>query len=126
MGNSYRDLLVWQNARDYAIKVYRATERFPKAEQFGLTNQIRRAAVSVASNIAEGQGRLTPGEFIQFLGIARGSLLELRTQFEIAYGLGYLSRVDFEELDYEANGLLGLLNRLINSLRKRTSRPESS
>ncbi|HUO60002.1 MAG TPA: four helix bundle protein [Candidatus Acidoferrales bacterium] len=126
MGNSYRDLLVWQNARDYAIKVYRATERFPKAEQFGLTNQIRRAAVSVASNIAEGQGRLTPGEFIQFLGIARGSLLELWTQFEIAYGLGYLSRVDFEELDYEANGLLGLLNRLINSLRKRTSRPESS
>ncbi|HVP63973.1 MAG TPA: four helix bundle protein [candidate division Zixibacteria bacterium] len=61
MGNSYRDLLVWQDARDFAIRIYRATEKFPKAEQFGLTNQIRRAAVSVESNIAEGQGETDPG-----------------------------------------------------------------
>ncbi|HVP63972.1 MAG TPA: four helix bundle protein [candidate division Zixibacteria bacterium] len=72
----------------------------------------------------KGRGRLTPGEFVQFLGIARGSLLELRTQLEIAHGLRYLAKVDFEELDYGANSVLGLLNRLINSLRKRTSRSE--
>ena len=120
MANGYRDLLAWQKARDLAVAIYRATEKFPKSERFGLTNQIRRAAISIASNIAEGQGRLTPGEFAQFLGMARGSLFELRTQLEIAHRLGFLSRVDYEELDFESNGVLGLLNRLIVSLRKKS------
>ena len=79
MARSYRDLLVWQKAKALAVQIYHATEQFPKAETYGLTSQIRRAAVSVASNIAEGQGRLTPGEFLHFLGQARGSLLELDT-----------------------------------------------
>jgi four helix bundle protein len=69
MARSYRELLVWQKAKALAVQVYQATEQFPKAETYGLTSQIRRAAVSVASNIAEGQGRLTSGEFLHFLGL---------------------------------------------------------
>lgn len=75
--------------RSWQIDVYRATEGFPKSELYGLTSQMRRAAVSVASNVAEGQGRLTPGEFQHFLGNSRGSLLELETQLDIAHELGY-------------------------------------
>ena len=74
MARTYRELLVWQKAKALAVHIYRATEQFPKAETYGLTSQIRRAAVSVASNIAEGQGRLTSGEFLHFLGQARGDV----------------------------------------------------
>ena len=86
---SYRELEVWQFAMDLAEKCYQATKCFPKEELFGLTSQIRRAAVSVPSNIAEGQGRLSSREFIQFLSIARGSICELQTQLEIARALGF-------------------------------------
>lgn len=68
MSHFYRDLLAWQKARRLAVSVYQNTETFPRCEMYGLTSQIRRAAISVVSNIAEGQGRLTPGEFVQFLG----------------------------------------------------------
>jgi four helix bundle protein len=78
---------VWQKARVFATEIYRITEPFPKNEIFGLTSQLRRAAVSVASNIAEGQGRLTRGEFCHFLGQARGSLLEVETQLSISLDL---------------------------------------
>ncbi len=88
MANTYRDLLVWQKAKALAVEVYRATEAFPKSELFGLTSQMRKAAVSVASNIAEGQGRGSKPDFSKFLCIARGSLLELETQLEIALELG--------------------------------------
>jgi four helix bundle protein len=84
---SYRDLLVWQKAKVLAVHIYQATEQFPRNERYGLTSQIRRAAVSVASNIPEGQGRLTLGEFQHFVGQARGSLLELDSQVAIAYSL---------------------------------------
>ncbi len=84
MARSYRELFVWQRARALAAQAYTITEQFPVAERYGLTSQIRRAAVSVASNIAEGQGRLTSGEFQHFLGQARGSLLEMETQLAIA------------------------------------------
>ena len=77
MGHSYRDLIVWQKAKSLAVPVYQQTEALPKAETYGLTSQLRRAAISIVSNIAEGQGRLTSGEFQQFLGHSRGSLLEL-------------------------------------------------
>jgi four helix bundle protein len=117
MSRSYRDLVVWQKAKRFAIEVYGATETFPDRERFGLSSQLRRAAVSVASNIAEGQGRLTKGEFLQFLGHARGSLLEVETQLAIARDLGYLSEGQFENLDRAAYQVLGLLNRLIESLR---------
>ena len=84
MGCSYRDLIVWQKATALVTEIYRATQGFPREEMFGLTSQRRRSAVSVASNIAEGQGRLSKGEFRQFLGQARGSLIEMETQVVIA------------------------------------------
>jgi four helix bundle protein len=123
MARSYRELLVWQKAKALAVQVYQATEQFPKAETYGLTSQIRRAAVSVASNIAEGQGRLTSGEFLHFLGQARGSLLDFDTQLAIALDLNYLKADRYELLDHETYQVLGLLNRLIESLRKRPLKP---
>lgn len=122
MARSYRELLVWQKAKALAVQVYQATEQFPKAETYGLTSQIRRATVSVASNIA-GQGRLTSGEFLHFLGQARGSLLELETQLAIALDLNYLKVDKYELLDHETYQVLGLLNRLIESLRKKPLKP---
>lgn len=116
MSRTYRELLVWRKAKNLAILVYRETEIFPNTERFGLTSQIRRAAVSIASNIAEGQGRLTKGEFRQFLGQARGSILELETQLAIAYELGYVAETKYQLLDTETFQILGLLNRLIESL----------
>ncbi len=89
MGQSFRELLVWQRAMQLCVTVYRLTREFPREEIYGLTSQIRRAAVSVPSNIAEGQGRLNPGEFRQFLGIARGSICEVQTQLEIARALQF-------------------------------------
>ena len=85
---SFRDLVVWQRSIQLATATYTLTRGFPREELYGLTGQIRRSAVSVASNIAEGQGRLTTGEFRQFLGISRGSNFELQTQLEIAKALG--------------------------------------
>jgi four helix bundle protein len=118
MGKSYRDLLVWKKAKQFAVCVYRHTEQFPRSEIYGLTSQLRRAAVSVPSNVAEGQGRVTPGEFKQFLGTARGSLCELQTQLEIAYDLGYLSLDHHGALQKQANEVRYLLNRLIKSIQQ--------
>ena len=120
MARPYRDLLVWQKAKALAVKIYRVTETFPKSEVYGLRSQLRRAVVSIASNIAEGQGRLTPGEFQQFLGHARGSLLELETQLAIAADLKYLSAAELERLLQASYQALGLLNRLIDSLHARS------
>jgi four helix bundle protein len=80
MVQSFRDLLVWQRAIQLSVSIYRLTQVFPREELYGLTSQIRRSAVSVPSNIAEGHGRLSTGEYRQFLGIARGSNFELQTQ----------------------------------------------
>ena len=125
MARSYRELLVWQKAKALAAQIYRATEQFPKPETYGLTSQIRRAAVSVPPNIAEGQGRLTSGEFCHFLGQARGSLLELDTQLAIALDLNYLQPDRYKALDQDTYQILGLLNRLIESLRKSRGQPGS-
>ena len=89
--NGYRDLKVWQKSINLVVLTYRSTKPFPTDERFGITQQIQRAAVSVAANIAEGHGRTTKGEYGNSLSIARGSLKELETLFEIAYHLGYLS-----------------------------------
>jgi len=116
MGRSYKDLVAWQKAIELVTVVYRETKNFPREEQFGLTSQIRRAAVSIPSNIAEGQARLTRGEFRHFLGQARGSLMELQTQIQIAQNLGYILKTDAQSL-FEAAGEVGrLLNGLLNSL----------
>jgi four helix bundle protein len=123
VARSYRELLVWQKAKTLSVQIYQATEQFPRTETYGLTSQIRRAAVSVASNIAEGQGRLTLGEFLHFLGQARGSLLELETQLAIALDLNYLKPQVHEKMDHQAYQVLGLLNRLIESLRRKPLKP---
>ena len=119
MARTYRELLVWQKAKALAGQVYRSTEQFPRSETYGLTSQLRRAAVSVPSNIAEGQGRLTPGEFSHFLGQARGSLLEMETQLDIALDLGYLDQSQQQTLAQEIYQILGLLNRLIDAVRRK-------
>jgi four helix bundle protein len=116
VSHSYRELIAWQVAKKLAVTTYKVTESFPKSETYGLTSQIRRAAVSVVSNIAEGQGRLTKGEFQQFLGHARGSLLELETQFSIALDLAYVSQAQFQEVETLIRRTLALLTRLIESL----------
>ncbi|HTX75537.1 MAG TPA: four helix bundle protein [Terracidiphilus sp.] len=89
MAQSFRELVVWQRAMQLSIAVYRLTREFPRDELYGLTSQLRRSVVSIPSNIAEGQGRTSAGEFKQFLGIARGSNCEVQTQLEIARALNY-------------------------------------
>jgi four helix bundle protein len=89
MADSFRDLTVWKRSMQLTVSIYRLTQKFPREEIYGLTSQIRRSAVSVPSNIAEGHGRLSTGEFRQFLGIARASNCEIQTQLEIARVLGY-------------------------------------
>jgi four helix bundle protein len=117
----YEDLIVWQKAKAFAPEIYRATEPFPKTEIYGLTSQLRRAAVSVASNIAEGQGRLTKGEFCHFLGQARGSLLEVETQLSISLDLHFLKEDEFHDLQHRSYEVRRLLNGLIESMRARVA-----
>ena len=91
MSSTYKDLIVWQKSIDLVEKIYRLTSRFPREELYGLVSQLRRAAVSITSNIAEGQGRMSPGEFRQFIGHARGSTLEVETQLIVSVRLGFVS-----------------------------------
>jgi four helix bundle protein len=116
MGRSYKDLVAWQKSMDLVTATYRATANFPKNELFGLTSQIRRAAVSIPSNIAEGQGRLSEKEFKYFLGQARGSLMEVETQVQIAENLGYLPKEQTARM-FESCAEVGrILNGLISSV----------
>lgn len=103
---SYRDLRVWQDAMDLAVDVYGASAAFPPDERFGLTSQIRRAAVSVPSNIAEGWGRGKTKEYLQFLRYARASLKEIETQWLLAQRLGYLDEATTRTLE-ERSAVLG-------------------
>lgn len=112
---SYRDLIVWQKAKSVAVLVYKLTEDFPQTDLYGLTSQMRRAAVSIASNIAEGHGRGTKKEFHHFLHIAYGSGAELETQFEIALELGKLKQGEYEE----ALGMLDEVMRMLNALMRK-------
>jgi four helix bundle protein len=113
---SYKDLIVWQKSIVLVTNVYRCTKAFPKDELYGLTSQLRRAAVPVPSNIAEGQGRVSTGEFRQFLGHARGSLHEMQTQLVIAENLGYLGKTEKDRLLEDSTEVDRMLNRLISSL----------
>jgi four helix bundle protein len=99
MVRSFRDLVVWKKSIETAVSVYRLTQKFPKEETYGLTSQMRRAAISIPSNIAEGHGRLTTGEYRQFLGVARGSNFELQTQIEIARELGLGDSMQLDETE---------------------------
>jgi four helix bundle protein len=123
MGNnqvvqSFRDLLVWQRSIQLATSIYRLTGDFPREEIYGLTSQMRRAAVSIASNIAEGQGRLSAGEFKQFLGMARGSGFELQTQIEIARSLGMGTATSIDQAESLSLEVTKMINGLLKSFRQ--------
>lgn len=113
--HSYKDLLVWQKGIGLATVVYRLTAAFPSAEKFGLVAQMRRAAVSIPSNIAEGQARHTTGEFIQFISHAEGSVAELDTQLILSVELNFSD----EQVAASAFELINELRRMLNVLRRK-------
>ncbi len=113
---SYTELLVWQKAVDLVVAVYEMTARFPKEEVYGLTSQMRRAAVSIPSNIAEGQGRHTTREFLHFLSIAHGSLQEMETQTFIAERLKYLGQQERLKVVESSGEVARLIRGLCRSL----------
>ena len=116
---NYRDLQVWRRALDWAEAIYEATMHWPGEERFGLISQVRRAAVSVASNIAEGAARRSTGEFMQFVGMARGSLAEAETQLLLAERLGYLLSADARSLLAASAEISRMLVALSGSLGRR-------
>lgn len=115
---SNRELIVWQKAMALARRAYGVSQGLPKSEAFGLLIQIRRAAASVPSNIAEGHGRLTDSQFRHFLGNARGSLYEMQTQLELAGDLGYIDKLLVQELMDHGSEVARLINGLISALRQ--------
>jgi four helix bundle protein len=117
MGASYKDLVVWQKAIELSSQIYHLTASFPRSEQFGLTDQMRRAAVSIPSNIAEGYGRNTKGEYIQFLGHARGSNCELQTQLTIATNLGFCSKTSPDSVEKLSSEISRMLIAMMNKLK---------
>ena len=120
---SHRDLIAWQKAVELTLSVYSATQRFPESEKFGLVSQLRRAAVSAASNIAEGYGRGTTTDYIRFLRTSRGSLYEIDTQLLIAHRLNYLAPEDFKAIESQLNECSRVLAGLIRSLEDRRNEP---
>jgi four helix bundle protein len=118
---SYRDLIAWQKSMDLVTEVYRCTQDFPRTEVYGLVSQLRRASVSVPSNIAEGHARLTTGEFRQFLGHALGSVMEIETQVLIAERLGYLDGTESKRLFVRTTEVGKIIRGLIQSLLQRTT-----
>jgi len=118
MADSYRDLIAWRKATQLALRIYRCTQKFPKDELYGLTSQMRRAGVSIASNIAEGKGRYSRKELMQFLFYARGSLSELETQLFIARELGYLDLAEVRKIEDQSIELGRILNGLTASIQK--------
>ena len=123
MSESYRNLIAWRKAKDLALDIYVCTREFPKAETYGLTSQMRRSAISVPSNIAEGKGRYSPRELVQFLYHARGSLLELETQLLIAHELGYIEPFTFKRIEAQTAELGRILNGLIHRFQPQANRP---
>ncbi|HKS24196.1 MAG TPA: four helix bundle protein [Thermoanaerobaculia bacterium] len=119
--SSYRDLLVWQKARVLAKDIYILTRRFPRTETFGIVSQMRRSAVSIACNIAEGQGRWTRPDYRRFLLIARGSTFELETQIIIAADIGYIE--DPDALIERTSEIARMLNGLLKYLSKVQRKP---
>lgn len=115
---SHRDLIVWQKAMEMTVSIYHLTKNFPKEETYGLVSQIRRASASIPANIAEGQGRRLSREFQQFLGNARGSLLELDTHLELSFRIGYINKNQHYDLREKISEVGRMLNGLMRSLNK--------
>jgi four helix bundle protein len=120
VGKGFKELLVWQKARDLAVEIYKISQPGPFRSDFGLRDQLRRAAVSVPSNIAEGDERDTDKDAIRFLYMAKGSLAELRTQIEIARRIDYLSEEVFQGLEERAV----IIGKMLGSLIKARSSPD--
>lgn len=116
---SYRDLEVWQKSMRLAKRIYQVTQTFPGDERFGLTNQLRRAAVSVPSNLAEDHARFGAGEFSRFISITMGSIAELETQILLSSDLGYISGAVAEEVLGELDGIGKMLRGLAKSIQRR-------
>ena len=121
MGDSFRDLAVWQRAIELTLAIYKLSAAFPDSERFGLTNQLRRASVSVASNIAEGYGRSTKGEYIQFLGHARGSVSEVETQLVIARALSFGSKQALQKAEESCSEVGRMLRAMMKSLQSKAT-----
>lgn len=111
----FKDLVVWQKAKDLAVKIYRITDEGKLAKDYSLRNQIRKSAVSIASNIAEGDERHTDKEAVRFFFIAKGSIAELRTQIQVAFEVNYLEQIIFEDIDSEYDILARMIGKLIKS-----------
>jgi four helix bundle protein len=113
---SYRDLIIWQRTKTCVVSIYKATENFPPSELYGLTAQMRRAAISMPSNIAEGFRRKSQKDKLQFIRIAYSSGAELETQLEISRDLGYLNEKDFNNLAGKLDEIMKMINKTINAL----------
>jgi four helix bundle protein len=118
MAQDYRELKVWQKAVELTVLIYKLTQSFPKSEIYGLASQMRRACVSVASNIAEGRGRVSGGEFRQFLSVARGSTCELLTQIHVAKALGFGNEHELNDAESRSNEVSKMILSFIQALSK--------
>ena len=123
MLRSYKELNVWQKSYKLCLHIYKVTKRFPKDEMYGLTSQIRRSAVSIPSNIAEGYGRKTTLEYVRFLYIAYGSVCELETQTMISGDLGYVGKKRLQEIRQEIGDVERMLKAMIKSLENKHLNP---
>ena len=118
---SYRELIVWQKGVDLSVRIYDATKSFPQEEAFGMTSQIRRSAISIPSNIAEGYGRSSQADFARFLKIASGSLYELQTQLEISKKIKYITSEQFDNIWNLSIEIGKMLSSLISKIQKSSS-----
>jgi four helix bundle protein len=129
MPRDYKKIKAWQLADELAIKIYKLTQKFPRDEIFGLTSQMRRAAVSVPANIVEGSARQYQKEYLQFLYISMGSLAELGYYIRFSYEMGYLNKEDYDVMDLHYNRTIKTLRALMNFIEKtkrsRVQSPES-
>jgi four helix bundle protein len=124
MGRTYRELLVWQKSMQLVTEIYRVTASYPRQEIYGLVSQMRRAAISVPSNLAEGQARYHPRDFLRFIGHARGSLVELETQIMISTELGHCSSEASSRLLEQTAHIGALMNNLYSAVERRTENGE--
>ena len=117
--STFRDLLIWQKSMNLVTEVYQLTNKYPKEEIYGLTSQIRRSAISIPSNIAEGYGRNGNRDYLKFLNIAISSLFELQTQLEIGHNLKYCSEIEFSKINDETKEIERMLSSFIRKIKDR-------
>ena len=113
----FKNLLVWQKSVDFVTEIYLITEKFPSSEIFGLTSQLRKAAVSIPSNIAEGNSRRSNADYLQFLKISRGSCSEIETQLLISKNLKFIEKIEYDNLNEKITEIVRMINGLINSIK---------